>query len=128
MEVARAAAMNAAALVVSVVTAWAAGEIAARPLAGTLTGRGGEPIVNGRCGNSWCRGHVHRIHGFHRDAGIRFGRVESSRKESSRMAQVCPRCSAPISEDLTRCPECNADLDPCRTIPPARPRPGAPAK
>lgn len=44
------------------------------------------------------------------------------------MAQICPRCDATVGDDLTRCSSCGADLDPCRTIPPARPRQIAPAK
>ncbi|WP_406695974.1 FHA domain-containing protein [Singulisphaera sp. Ch08] len=44
------------------------------------------------------------------------------------MAQICPRCDATVGDDLTRCPSCGADLDPCRTIPPARPRQITPAK
>jgi|GEM_PF-1367820 len=44
------------------------------------------------------------------------------------MAQVCPRCNSTVGDDLTRCSSCGADLDPCRTIPPARPKQIAPAK
>ena len=44
------------------------------------------------------------------------------------MAQVCLRCNAAVSDEIVRCPECGADLDPCRTIPPPGPRPRVSSK
>lgn len=40
------------------------------------------------------------------------------------MAQVCPNCRATVGDDATLCERCETRLDPCPTIPPARPRPG----
>jgi hypothetical protein len=41
------------------------------------------------------------------------------------MAQVCPHCSAAVADESMQCSACGANLDPCRTIPPAGPKPRA---